>query len=826
MLVTMMLIRHAFAALFLVATAVAAPQALVSPGGQSRVDFSLPAGEFHYAVTWNGEPVLLPSKLGFVFKQARPLDGPFEIVKRESRVIDETWSPVWGQVKSIRNHASETTFRLRETEAPHRLLDVVFRAYDDGVAFRYHLPVQPHLKDFRITDELTTFRFAEDVHSWWVEDTWDTYERNYAESPLSRAAAEGMNTPATFKTSRGTYLSLHEADLTDWAGMTLKRAEGAPELSLEAALVPWYGSEVKVVGKTPHSSPWRTVQLAKTPGGLVTSNLIQNCNDPCKIEDTSWIEPTKYMGIWWGCITGVWNWELAEDPDKHGATTARAKRYIDACARHGIKHLLIEGWCEGWEGGIPGWRKMNMLKPYRDFDMEEIVRYGRAKGVSLVGHHETGGDIPNYLKQLPEAFEYYRRHGIDRIKTGYVTGDKEVYTEGLTKPGREHHHGQFMVRHYQAVVELAAKHRIMIDSHEPIKATGISRTWPNYVAREGARGGEFNHFIGNPPSQTCTLPFTRFLGGPMDYTPGLFDTGYQPDKPFGTRAQQLALYVVFWSPMQMAADLYQAYEGEPAMQFIRNVPVGKWDETIVPQAEIGDYVVTARRQGRNWFVGAITNERGRTLRLPLDFLEKNTRYEVVVYGDGEDADFRKNPYPVKISRGKVDRGSTLTLRLKPGGGAAVEIYPVGAAHTLPTGDAGKIAHGQKFRLRAKHSGRLLTAGSGKITQQADNAALSQTWTLHRMSKHQWQILAGGKALTAAGREADSGLSLKPRDASDPLQRWHLHHIVGSWFRIYLADTDQVMDIKGIDYSDGGEAHLWKWLSKPNQVWSLERDSRP
>lgn len=775
-----------------------------------------------YSVTWNGETIIKPSKLGFVMRKGTPLDGPFEVVKRDSRELNETWTPVWGQQKEIKNHANETTFHLRETESPHRLLDITFRVYDDGVAFRYHLPKQAQLDTFELVNELTTFEFAEDAHAWWVEDTWDTYERNYSETPLSEAAGQGMNTPATFRSPKGTYISLHEADLTDWAGMTLKRGDGGSALSLEAHLVPWYKSEVKVKGRTPHSSPWRTIQLAKNPGGLIASSLILNCNDPCAIEDTSWIEPTKFMGIWWGCITGVWNWEYEENKDKHGAATARSKRYIDACARNGIKHLLIEGWCEGWEGGIPGWRNMNLLKTYPDFDIKEIVAYGKKKGVSLVGHHESGGDIASYESQLPKAFEYYKKHGVDRIKTGYVSGDKEVYTGKLTKHGLEHHHGQFVVRHHQKVIEMAAKHGIMIDAHEPIKATGISRTWPNFVAREGARGGEFNHFIGNPPSQTCTLPFTRFLGGPMDYTPGLFDVGYQPNNPFGTRAQQLALYVVFWSPVQMAADFYQAYEGEPAMQFIRNVPVGTWDETIMPQAEIGKYVVTARRQGKSWFVGAITNEEERTLELPMYFLEKGIKYNVVIYADGEKANYKENPYPVQITEGKADHETILTLILKPGGGVAMEIYPEGVSYQQPQGDAGVVATGVPSQFRAKHSGRLMTVSGRSVRQHADQSSLKQDWVMKPLDDLHYQITMGGQALTASGDAGGSTLSLKNSDPENTHQRWYFHHIVGSWYIIYLAGTDRVLHLADGDYSEKGAVSLGKWGHGAHQIWSLEK----
>ncbi len=738
----------------------------------------------------------------------------------ERDTIDETWVPVWGQHDKIRNHANQLTLHLAELDPGRRQLDLIFRAYDDGIAFRYHLPEQPSLAEFRLIDELTTYSFNRDHATWWVEDQWDTYERNYNETSLSAAIREGMNTPVTLRTDTGKYVSLHEADLTDWAGMTLKQPEGAGPLTVEARLVPWFKSDIKVNGKTPHSSPWRTVQLAQSPGGLVESSLILNLNDPCALEDTAWIKPAKFMGIWWGCITGVWNWERQPDPNRHGATTARAKRYIDACARHDIPCLLIEGWCEGWEGGMSQWGDMNLLQPYPDFDIQEITDYGRSKGVTLIGHHETGGNVRNYEDQLPEAFEFYGQNGVNRIKTGYVTEDKPVYCYGLTTRGRQHHHGQFMVNHYQRVVELAAKYKILIDAHEPIKPTGISRTWPNFVAREGARGGEFNHFIGNPPSQACILPFTRLLGGPMDYTPGLFDCAYDREKRFSTRAYQLALFVTLYSPLQMAADFYQAYEGEPAMQFIRNVPVGKWDETRVLLAEIGDYVVTARRQQQNWFVGAITNEEARTLNLPLTFLKDDVQYHAIVYADGNDADYQANPYPVKITELQVSCTDSIPLRLARGGGAAIEIYPEGTEFTRPSGNAGTIDVNRQYQLRVKHSGRLLSVRDSEVVQYEDDLAVAQRWKLVPTGDGLYRIANGDRVLTARGN--DNGTPVTLEEFVDiPCQKWRLEHVVGSWFRVFNSASGKVLDVAEVNYANDGKLHLWEWAHAANQIWSLE-----
>ncbi|MEP2776308.1 MAG: glycoside hydrolase family 97 catalytic domain-containing protein [Luteolibacter sp.] len=795
-------------------------EVLPSPDGNARITFQLANGMPEYLVRYGDEWVISPSPLGFEFENAPPLAGPFQVISSKQNVIDETWNPVWGQRASIRNHGNELVVELEEISTTKRRLQIVFRAYDDGVAFRYFLPEQPNLKDFKITNELTSFRFTSDATAWWVEDLHDTYERDWNETPLSKASVEGMHTPATFLTKNETYVSIHEASLVDWASMTLKCPQpGNSDLELKAELVPWFQSNVKVIGTTPMHSPWRTIQLAERPGGLIESDLIQNLNEPSAIEDTSWIKPAKFMGIWWGMITEDWTWDR-DNPGRHGATTERAKRYIDACVRHGIDALLIEGWCEGWEGGIPGWRNMNFTTPYPDFDIEEVCRYGREKGVSLIGHHETGGDIPNYEKQMEDGFALYEKLGIDRVKTGYVTGDIPVYTEGLTPDGREHHHGQFMVRHYQRVVEMAAKYHIMIDAHEPIKPTGLSRTWPNFVAREGARGGEFNHFVGNPPRHCTILPFTRLLGGPMDYTPGLFDCSADETKRFSTRANQLALYVVLWSPLQMAADNYQAYDGEPAAQFITNVPVGNWDETRVIDSSIGDYIVTARRKDSRWYLGAITNEEARQISIPLDFLEKGSTYDVVIYGDAPDADYATNPIAMAIHELSMNQGMTLDLDLRPGGGAAVEIYIHGDDVPKPSGTAGNITPSKPYRLLAKHSDQALTSNGADLSQTATPPTNSQLWIFEKSGEDTWKILQGDQVVEAIGSDNGTRVTLAaPTDSTGQL--WKLEHISGTQFHVVNAASGKLLDVEAISFSNGAPIHLWERAWSPSQVWSLE-----
>lgn len=639
-----------------------AQSAVSSPDGKVNINFILKDGVPYYSVLYDGNVVIQPSSLGFRFKKAEPMNTDFVVLDMSNKSINETWKPVWGKTKEISNHYNELLVKLKEKTELGRQMHLVFRAYNDGIGFRYILPEQPEFKDFEIISEETLFRFAGNHTAWWIPDEYDSYERLYKETPLSKAKA--VNTPITMKTENGLYLSVHEADLTDYAGMTLTAVKGDPN-TLESNLVPW-PDDVKVKASTPHRTPWRTIQISADAGGLIESNLIVNLNDPCVIEDPSWIKPMKYMGIWWGMHIGKETWHIGP---KHGATTANSKRHIDFAAKHGIPALLIEGWNTGWEN----WGKegaFNLTTPYPDFDLKEVIRWGREKGVVIIGHHETGGDAADYDKQIDSAFALYEKLGIPAVKTGYA---------GQIFPKGQHHHGQWMVNHYRRVVKKAAEHHIMIDAHEPIKPTGISRTYPNMMTREGVRGMEYNAWSdGNPPEHTTILPFTRMLAGPLDYTPGIFDLTFnrykKDNRVYTTLAKQLALYVVLYSPLQMAADLPENYENQPAFTFIENVPVN-WDETKVLNAEIGDFICIARKNGDSWYIGSITDENARSLEIPLTFLDSDKKYTAHIYTDASDADWETNPAAIKINKYLVSHSDTITASLARGGGQAVRITP-------------------------------------------------------------------------------------------------------------------------------------------------------
>lgn len=638
-------------------------QSIESPDGRLMVAFRLEEGAPRYEVAFDGTVIIRPSSLGFTFRGAEPLTGGFKLARTSTREFEETWEPVWGQRSTITEHYRELTLELEEAAAPHRRMNVVFRVFKDGLGFRYEFPEQDNLKDFEIMSEETRFAFAGNHTVWWIPADFDSYEHLYNETPLDVILA--VNTPVTMRTAEGLYLSLHEADLTDYPGMALAIDDEQP-LTLRSSLVPWPDG-VRVKGSAPFKTPWRTIQVATRPGDLVESSLILNLNEPCVIEDTSWIKPMKYIGIWWAMHIGKDTWH--EGP-RHGATTENAKRYIDFASRNGIPGVLIEGWNTGWDRwGQEG--AYDHVTPYPDFDLDEVVRYAREKGVSIIGHNETGGDVTTYDRQVEFAFRLCRDVGIDAVKTGYA---------GKIFPRGQYHHGQWMVRHYRMVVEKAAQYGIMLDVHEPIKPTGISRTYPNMMTREGVRGTEYNAWSdGNPPEHVTILPFTRMLAGPLDYTPGIFDLTFDEYKPdnrvHSTLANQLALYVILYSPLQMAADLIENYEGHPAFEFIRRVPVD-WDETRVLDAEIGDYVVIARRQGRNWYVGCVTDENARSLEVPLWFLDAGTGYRATVYADAPESDFETNPTAYEISEHDVTRDTVLTVGMARGGGQAITLEPL------------------------------------------------------------------------------------------------------------------------------------------------------
>ncbi len=654
---------------------------LISPNKTLQVTFELRDGTPYYSVSRGEKAVLAPSRLGYLLADGTRLESGFALTGSDTSSVDERWSQPWGEVETVRDHHNAMTVRLRQSAPPHLKLLVHFRAYDDGMAFRYEIPRQEGLERVVIEEEISEFALPGDPTAWWIGAFQpNRYEYLYQRSPVSEL--DSVHTPLTMKTQEGLYLSLHEAALTDYASMALARTEGT---TLRSALYPW-SDGVKVRTRTPMRSPWRTLLVEETAAELITNHLVLNCNEPSRIEDTSWITPMKYVGIWWEMHLGVSSWGSGPD---HGATTENTRRYIDFAAEHGFGGVLVEGWNTGWDGGwIDNGDLFSFTEPYPDYDLRGLAGYAREKGVRLIAHNETSTGILNYEQQMEQAFALYRELGINAIKSGYVghgANIKRRDPETGEVLGLEWHHGQYMVNHYRRVVETAAKYGIMLDVHEPIKGTGIRRTWPNMMTREGARGQEYNAWSGdggNPPEHTAILPFTRMLAGPFDFTPGIFNLllegADRPDNRVNTTlAKQLALYVVLFSPMQMAADLPEAYEGHRALQFIRDVPVN-WSETVVLNGEIGEYVTLARREygGESWFLGAISNEQPREYELPLDFLEAGRAYRAVIYEDGPGADWLANPLAYEIREEVVTNVSSLHCRIAPGGGLAVSFVPL------------------------------------------------------------------------------------------------------------------------------------------------------
>ncbi len=654
-----------------------------SPDGRLQVIFLLQDGVPYYQVDYEGRGVIRPSKLGFVFKGAPPLNQNLTLVDSQVSPFDETWTQPWGEVKEIRNHYNQLRIDLEEAGGTPRRMSLLFRVYDDGLGFRYELPQQENLVDFEIVDEETQFALTGDHQAWWIPAYRDErYEYLYGHKPISfflKRVVPAVHTPLTIETDDGLFLSIHEANLTDYASMTLV---GAEDHVLLCDLVPW-SDGVKVRAATPHQTPWRTIQIAESAGDLITSYLILNLNEPNKLGDVSWVRPGKYVGIWWGMHIGRYTWGPGE---KHGATTENAKRYVDFAAQYGFDGVLVEGWNVGWDGDWAHFGELfDFTTPYDDFDIQQVAAYAADRGVELIGHHETSAAVHNYEAQMEAAFAFYQALGVEVVKTGYVGWGQGIKRkdESGAFVGMEWHHGQYMVRHYRRVVETAAKYHIMLDVHEPIKDTGLRRTYPNMLTREGVRGQEYNAWSadgGNPPEHTTILPFTRMLAGPIDFTPGIFDLRF--DGPDGrnrvntTLAKQLALYVVLYSPLQMAADLPENYEGQPAFQFILDVPVD-WQETRVLHAQIGDYVTIARqdRHSPDWYLGSITDEEGRVLETELTFLAPGTTYVADIYADAADADWESNPSAVEVYQALVTRDTLFRLRLAPGGGQAVRFHP-------------------------------------------------------------------------------------------------------------------------------------------------------
>jgi alpha-glucosidase len=653
------------------------PVRVASPDGRTQVSVQIRDGRLTYSLARDGRALILPSLLGFAFQGAPPLRDSLRITDSTRDTHDEWWTQPWGEVARVHDHHNELAVSVEETVAPNRRFTLRVRVFDDGLGFRYELPEQPGLGEFAITDELTEFAMADNARAWWIPSNWprkDRSEELFSSGPVS--TLDSVQTPLTMELRDGrTFMVIHEANLVDYARMFLAgpRMEGR---TLRAALAPM-ADGIKVRGKTPFVTPWRTIQLADRATELAPSLLGLNLNPPNALASTDWIHPMKYVGIWWGMHIGAMTWSSGP---KHGATTANAKRYIDFAAANGFGGVLVEGWNTGWDGDwIANRNAFSFTQAYPDYDLAAVARYAKSKGVRLIVHNETSGGIQNYERQMDSAFALYHSLGLDAIKSGYVTD--------LTSEGHSHY-SQFMVQHYRRVIEAAARDGIMLDVHEPIHDTGERRTFPNMMSREGARGQEYNAWSGdggNPPEHETILFFTRLLDGPMDFTPGIFDlfersSGHarRPDEPRvrTTLAKQLALYVVIYSPLQMAADLPENYANQPAFQFIRDVAVD-WDTTRVIAGKIGDYVVVARRErgGQSWFLGAITDEERRTFDVPLSFLTPGRRYVAEIYADGPNASWLDNPLPVTITSRPVTSLSRLHLVLAPGGGQAIRIRP-------------------------------------------------------------------------------------------------------------------------------------------------------
>jgi len=673
-----------------------------SPSENIMIEFSLEEdGTPTYSVTHQESVVIQPSSLGFEFQNQPELTGGLEVTGAETNSEDETWEMPWGEQREVRDHYNELVVHLQETEAPNRPLDIYFRAYDDGVAFRYHFPEQEGVDTLIITDEKSQFSLTGDHTCWWMPGDWDIYEhlfntssftgidaiakRDHPDLNSSYIPENAVNTPITMRTADGLHLSFHEAALIDYAGMTLRID---PEnLRMESGLVGSDRLGYQVKRALPFSTPWRTIQISEDAAGLIESKLIVNLNEPNKLGDISWFTPMKYVGIWWEMHLGISTWDMEGTQDmstytteqvtgsKHGATTENAKRYIDFAAENGIKGLLVEGWNTGWDHWI-GFEDregvFDFITPYPDYDLEEVVRYGREKGVELIMHHETSAAPRTYEQQMDTAYALMQSLGIHSVKSGYV---------GPIIPKGEYHHGQWMVNHYNNAAIKAADYQIAVNAHEPIKATGLRRTYPNMIAREGLRGQEFNAWAsdgGNPPEHLSIIAFTRMLGGPIDFTPGVFNIKLAPYKEDNqvntTLAHQLALYVVIYSPVQMAADLPESYEGQPAFQFIRDVGVN-WERTRVLNGEVGDFVTIAReeRETGNWFVGGITDEEARTVTVNFDFLEEESEYLVRLYRDGADAHWDDNPTGIEIEKIEIFPSSEIEIDMAPGGGFAISL---------------------------------------------------------------------------------------------------------------------------------------------------------
>lgn len=679
---------------------------VTSPNGIVSIDFQLKNGIPTYKVDYKGKPVIKESRLGLELRDGKNLMDGFEQLNATTSTFDETWQPVWGEVKEIRNHYNELLAELKQPSTD-RYMNIRFRVYDDGVGFRYEFPQQKNLVYFVIKEEHSQFAMTGDHTAWWIPGDYDTQEYDYTESKLSEIRSllsnavtsnasqtvfspTGVQTSLQMKTDEGLYINLHEAALVNYSCMHLNLDD--KNMVFESWLTP-DADGFKGRLQTPCHSPWRTVMVSDDACDILSSHLILNLNEPCKIEDTSWIKPVKYMGVWWEMIAGGKPWSYTNDipsvklgetdyrkvksNGNHPANTRNVKKYIDFAAKHGFDQLLVEGWNVGWEDWFGNQKDyvFDFVTPYPDFDIEQLNRYAHDKGIRLMMHHETSGSSRNYERHLEQAYQLMNKYGYTAVKSGYV---------GNILPYGEHHYGQWMNNHYLYCVVEAAKHKIMVNAHEAVRPTGLCRTYPNLIGNESARGTEYQAFGGSKTFHTTVLPFTRLQGGPMDYTPGIFEMNISKLNPNNsshvnaTLANQLALYVTMYSPLQMAADLPENYERfMDAFQFIKDVPVD-WDNSIYLEAEPGKYVTVARKEKgtNNWFIGSATGNANHQSVISLDFLEKGKNYIATIYADTKDTDYKLNPQSYQIVKGLVNSKNKLKINTVEAGGYAVSLFEV------------------------------------------------------------------------------------------------------------------------------------------------------
>ena len=692
-----------FAVIALVGAAINA-QSIHSPSKSLTLDFKLNGGVPTYTVSYKNNPVVKQSQLGICLKDTEGLDANFTVANTSLNSVNDSWMPVLGEQSLIKNHYNELIVELSHQKT-NRKLNIIFRVFDEGVAFRYVFPKQKDLNYFIISDEMTQFNLTQDYKTFWIPGDYDSQEYNYNETKISEidndkldlnnaialksiAGRHVVQSPLMMKSDTGLYVNIFEAAVVNYPVMHLDVDVKA--LAFKSHLVPNAIGD-KAYLQTPCVSPWRTIMISDDARDIVSSKMILNLNEPSKIEDTSWIKPMKYVGIWWEMHVNVSTWDFAgsqsaenaanqalKPSGKHGATTENTKRYIDFAAKHGFDGVLVEGWNVGWEDWFGNWKEdvFDFTTPYPDFDLKTVNDYARSKGVKMIMHHETSGSVANYERHMDRAFTLMNDYGYPAVKSGYV---------GRIIPRGEFHDGQTMVNHFNFAARRAADFKIMVNSHESSRPTGYHRTYPNYIAAEAARGNEFNAWsVGNSPGHETILPFTRLLGGPMDYTPGVFEVKmniYDQNKKeqvHTTLAKQLALYVTMYSPLQMAADLPQNYEKYPdAFQFIKDVELD-WDESHYLEAEPGDFLTVVRKtkDKNSWFLGAITDENARKTTINLNFLPKGQKFKAIIYEDAHDAHWKNNPIAYKIRTVEVTSKSKINLVLAAGGGTAISFEPI------------------------------------------------------------------------------------------------------------------------------------------------------